>query len=166
MRHPAPIAGGDGTPPLRAETVPGTVVWVPSLKEKLEVRGMEGYCVEEDRSIAINGEPDHYACRTFLPIDHVSGSVDVTNIVKGAAAIELALERNSIQWYCSEPLAGPTGDKQVRLSMERTLDMGTTWSSGGVPLDATSGFLKDQDGNHRRALQPFLNPNEYDQPPG
>ncbi|MBI4142899.1 hypothetical protein HY480_03435, partial [Candidatus Uhrbacteria bacterium] len=128
------------------------------VKEKLEVRGMEGYCVEEDSSLAINGEPDRYACRTFLPIDHVSGSVDVTNVVKGAGAIELALERNSIQWYCSEGFADPESEKTVRLRLLRSINM-DAWA----PQFKASGFLVDQTGATK---QSFLAPKEFEQPPG
>ncbi|OGF20812.1 hypothetical protein A2316_01755 [Candidatus Falkowbacteria bacterium RIFOXYB2_FULL_38_15] len=49
-------------------------------KDKVEtVLGLEGYCLEKDKTTYINGSPEENACLTWLPIDHLSGSVDVYN---------------------------------------------------------------------------------------
>ncbi|MBI4142909.1 hypothetical protein HY480_03485 [Candidatus Uhrbacteria bacterium] len=63
---------------------------------------------------------------TFLPIDHVSGSVDVTNVVKGAGAIELALERNSTQWYCAEGFVDPESENGTRSCVDANARIGDT----------------------------------------
>src|SRR3989339_847871 len=49
-------------------------------KDKVEtVLGMDGYCLEKDKTTYINGSPEENACLTWLPIDHLNGSVDVYN---------------------------------------------------------------------------------------
>lgn len=43
------------------------------------VTGLEGYCLERDTSININGnrDDDHRACITWLPVDELVGSTDI-----------------------------------------------------------------------------------------
>lgn len=49
------------------------------------VQGLNGYCLERDLGFAINGQQDHSfadparACITWLPVDRLSGTVDVYN---------------------------------------------------------------------------------------
>ena len=42
--------------------------------------GLKGYCLEYDRSRPINGNPDEFACLTWLPIDVSASNVDNFNL--------------------------------------------------------------------------------------
>jgi hypothetical protein len=39
--------------------------------------GLEGYCLEKDTGININGDRDQGACLTWLPVDQLAGSTDL-----------------------------------------------------------------------------------------
>lgn len=52
---------------------------------KLETHlGLKGYCLEYDYSRPINGNPDEFACLTWLPIDVSASNVDNFNLDQGA----------------------------------------------------------------------------------
>lgn len=55
---------------------PGTCQ-IPSRKDP--VRGLEGYCLESDTAVSLNGNPDTRACLTWLPTDRLAGSPDIYN---------------------------------------------------------------------------------------
>ena len=39
--------------------------------------GLEGYCLERDTGLNINGDPDLGACLTWFPVDQISGATDL-----------------------------------------------------------------------------------------
>lgn len=72
-------ADGDGTasiPATSCKTNGGTCNYAT---RKDSVTGLDGYCLERDTSINVNGnrDADHRACLSWLPVDQLVGSTDI-----------------------------------------------------------------------------------------
>ncbi len=51
-----------------------------TLKQKIDtVLGIEGYCLEHDKTTHINGNDSEYACLSWLPVDRLMGAPDIYN---------------------------------------------------------------------------------------
>lgn len=51
-----------------------------TLKQKVDtVLGLEGYCLEKDKTTHINGSESEYACLSWLPVDRLMGAPDIYN---------------------------------------------------------------------------------------
>ncbi|MBI2483554.1 hypothetical protein HYV74_05265, partial [Candidatus Uhrbacteria bacterium] len=46
--------------------------------------GVEGYCLERDKSMGVYGLQNKFACRTFYPVDQLEGTLDVNSFVPEA----------------------------------------------------------------------------------
>jgi hypothetical protein len=70
------------------------------------LRGILGYCLEEDRTQHIQGSDSLFACQTFWPVDQLSGQTDVFTELP-SATIELA---SNVQWYCADKAEGSSAN--------------------------------------------------------
>lgn len=72
----AVISGFDTVTESSCEAGGGTCSYAT---RKDSVTGLDGYCLERDTSININGnrDADHRACITWLPVDQLVGSTDI-----------------------------------------------------------------------------------------
>ena len=50
--------------------------------------GLEGYCLERDTGLNVNGDPDIGACLTWFPVDQISGATDLYAKYKSAGYFE------------------------------------------------------------------------------
>ncbi|MBI4433344.1 hypothetical protein HY632_01075 [Candidatus Uhrbacteria bacterium] len=46
--------------------------------------GVQGYCLERDLSMGINGQQNQFACRSFFPVDQLEGTLDVNSFAPEA----------------------------------------------------------------------------------
>lgn len=54
------------------------------LESKSTAVGWQGLCLDYDTSISINGDPNKFACNTWLPVDQIAGAQDIFNQYKTA----------------------------------------------------------------------------------
>lgn len=66
------------------------------VKKEEIAQGQQGFCLERDTSLKINGEADLGACLTWLPVDRIAGATDLS--AKFVEAIFAADEVN----YCAK----------------------------------------------------------------
>ncbi|MDO8622375.1 MAG: hypothetical protein Q7R80_04045 [bacterium] len=91
-------------------------------RKRIQVfHGIEGYCLEEDRSMVKNGDQTQYACLSFLPIDQLQGSFD-TNSQFQSAGLTLLEDQD---WYCAGKREG-AGRAPLSLRMVRVAALPTT----------------------------------------
>jgi hypothetical protein len=70
-----------------------------ALKQKIDtVLGLEGYCLEKDKTTHINGSESEYACLSWLPVDRLMGAPDIYNQYTRAGYLP-----NGKENYCLEP---------------------------------------------------------------
>ncbi|MBI4449919.1 hypothetical protein HY634_02590, partial [Candidatus Uhrbacteria bacterium] len=112
-------------------------------KRKQIFHGIEGYCLEEDRSMVKNGDQTQNACLSFLPIDQLQGSFD-TNSQFQSAGLTLA---DNQEWYCAGKRTGAGRDPLV-IQMFRPDATGLNLSvSNGVQIDLSGPDLFGPPGN-------------------
>lgn len=118
------------------------------------VQGLNGYCLERDQGFALNGQQEHSyadparACITWLPVDRLSGAVDVYNNYANAGFnIENAA-------YCAVPEAY----KRVRV-FKRGIDTGEgniSYETGGVPYKFGWGCFESTNSPVQGTSFPFV----------
>ncbi|MEK7648026.1 MAG: hypothetical protein AAB384_03260 [Patescibacteria group bacterium] len=67
------------------------------LNKVQNVLGVEGYCLESDFSMAINGQQSQYACQTWHPATLMAGGTDIYNQYQEAGYVA---PKNAGQLYC------------------------------------------------------------------
>ena len=94
--------------------------------------GLPGFCLEEDKSVSINGNPNKFACLTWYPVDQIAGAPDLNNQFTGAGYVAASGQ----EWYCAEgswnttahPFAPPYLQEPV---IDITYNSGDSWKYFG-----------------------------------
>jgi|GEM_PF-3798640 len=103
------------------------------------VLGQTGYCLEEDRSLRINGS-DRNACLTWLPIDQASGK-DLTNQHLTAAFVPKPGQERFCTAYAGYCYNNQCANKAFRDYQNTVFDFCTEFSKYGY---LSSGSVQDQ----------------------
>lgn len=69
----------DGTPALDANKNRITDGSCQKLKQKFQLVGWRGFCLEYDLSRTINGDANQHPCLTWYPVDYLTGTQDINN---------------------------------------------------------------------------------------
>jgi hypothetical protein len=100
-----PFNGMSCTVTLDCATADGSGICVKPTREDT-LLGMDGYCLERDSGININGDRSQNACVTWLPVDQLAGSSDLYGKYTSAGY-------NNDLFYCAE-VKGYTNISPIR----------------------------------------------------
>lgn len=81
-------------------------------EEQTNYKGWEGYCLEYDNSVLVNGSNSNKACLTWYPLDTMSGLQDLYNQYENAGYQNFVAGDDVGQLYCVAA-AGQRGDANV-----------------------------------------------------
>lgn len=97
-------------------------------KRSYNLLGWKGFCLEQDLSRIVNGDPTKHPCLSWLPVDSLVGSVDVNNLYPEAGYNPPA---NSGRYFCTQAsVAGgaPLVDGKPTVVVNSNLRFGTDYT--------------------------------------
>ncbi|MFA5947104.1 MAG: hypothetical protein WC813_03705 [Patescibacteria group bacterium] len=93
--------------------------------------GMDGYCLERDGSINVNGDRDQNACITWLPVDQLAGSSDLYGKNVEAGFSQEANYCSSMKLYADVYTGEGCVEREASGSVQqRCINVGTTCPPG------------------------------------
>lgn len=119
------------------------------LNKVQNVLGVEGYCLESDFSMAINGQQSQYACQTWHPATLMAGGTDIYNQYQEAGYVA---PKNAGRYYCTQSSASAW---RIGAHENYTKDWSTDPAMKALKLNEKPLEFQNTTGN------PYLNSEAY-----